>query len=105
MTSLRKWLDSVGFDFQKGILVVQAEMDWDHNAIPHARRITSNEDAILDGEFDSGYGSRESPLFWARDDKYIYFSAQYDGSSGIEKISIAPDAYLNGEEEIPCPGG
>ena len=109
MATIRQWLNKASFNWEKGDVVVQ-EMEEDGYSPGWAKgvkpRIATQDDPILNVEFDSGMGAPHCPRFFARDDKAVYFPGQYDGATWIETVNINPDAYLGDDFiQTPYPGG
>jgi len=105
MTTLRKELESVGFDFDKGKIIIKETDDcpgWDNMG---SGRFIKSTDSLLDNEFDDGYGRPECPAFIAVDEECLYFPRQYDGATGVDKIHKNIDIYLLDDEPTPYPGG
>lgn len=107
-STIQGWLETAGFDWATGIVVVQEVSDdspgWAIKSDITATRYAQKGDPILTQEFDSGYGGPECPCFWAKDKDAVYFPNQYDGSTGIVKVDLLPNRYLAGEP-TPYPGG
>ena len=106
-STIRKWLDQSGFRWDKGKIIIQEcgigrFPGW---GTPVSARIASKDDHVLNIEFYSGHGGPECPRFVAEDDVAIYFPAQYDGATNIEKIWKGLDEYLTLSEPTPYPGG
>lgn len=109
MATLREWLTEKNFDWENGIIIWH---ETEGNSSPgwHSSPISRSEIAkshpILDLEFDSAYIGPMAPRIFARDEHNIYFPAQYDGSTWLEKVNINPEYYVNNSEsETPYPGG
>lgn len=108
MATLRQWLNEAGFDWEHGKIVLQSEGDsgscpgW---SPPTAARLMSPRDPQLDIEFNTGYGGPEAPRFIAQDATAIYFSAQYDDATWLERVWCDIALYLDWEHNtIPYPG-
>ncbi len=127
MAVLRQWLDEAGFDWEEGRLILWpgqscgslggevadstrpvVALAWAIGrleAVPCvATSVETKDHADLDEEFDDGFGGYGCPSFVAFSDGFIFLASQYDGRTGLVKISMSPDSYLNGEG-APCPGG
>jgi hypothetical protein len=119
MTTLRKWLDSVDFDWSTGKVLIQSRLgDWNREDDYYedlcksdsfqdawTPRFVLEMDSILDYEFPTGFGSPKAPCFIAEDSEKLYFPSQYDGSTSIETINKDISTYLQSSCTTPYPGG
>jgi len=108
MTTLRKKLDKVGFDFEHGRIIYQEvfgiEPGWaDSGNISKTIEIDSNH-PILDLEFDDGFGSPNMPRFVAEDENKIYFPCKYDGLTWIAYVYKNINTYVENNELTPYVG-
>lgn len=115
MRTIRQWLNTAGFDWDNGRVLYQEVIeDEDHNSFPgwadrdqvKAPVEIDRDHPILDVEFDTGYGSPDTPRFVAYSVNKIFFPSQYDGATGLEVIGRNPDVYLHQKIKLtPYPGG
>lgn len=85
MTTVRKLLNEVEFDWENGRIFYHNDgttVEVDRNHI------------LLEKEFDSGYGLSESPIYTCYDDLYVYTHHEYDGSEWYEKDIRSPEAMI-----------
>ena len=108
--TIRKLLNDEGFDWQRGEILYQTwpsdTPGWGAANVP-AHYITQ-DDVILDLEFDDGYGGPDCPRFLAKDGRFLYFPVQYDGATWIDKMAWDLDWYCEIAEpmrKLPYPGG
>jgi hypothetical protein len=114
MATLRAWLNEEGFDWKTGKIIahtlkegsyspgwgdMEAAYFWDYSSNLPAMQM----DALLDTEFDDGYGSPNCPRFIAEDATKLYFPWQYDGSTGLQ--SVVKDIMHYISNATPYPGG
>lgn len=110
MAKLKDWLDELGFDWEKGIILYQPVTKeascpgWASEEEMLPTKIIKSNDPILIKTFSSNFGSPQCPRIWAKDGKAVYFPSQYDGSTSLEKVIIDPSYYLNGAS-TPYSGG
>jgi len=109
MTTIKEELTISDFDWESGIIIYQETPDdyspgWTPNSMIIPGIEIKHTHPILTKNFQTGYGGPQMPRFIAKDNKYIYFPAQYDGSTWIEKIAIdIKNEYIN--IPTPYPGG
>lgn len=106
MGTLRKELTELGFDWNNGKIILWhldgPVYSWDEEkAIP--RWINVWDDVALDYEYDTGYGSADTPHFIAEDKDWIYMPGQYDGSTWLYKVNKNIEYYL--DHKPPYEGG
>jgi hypothetical protein len=109
MTTLREQLKAAGFEFSDDAEILWQPVSGDSRCPGWAHElkqaiIIDNNHKILDHEFRDGFGGPECPRFVAKEKNYLYFPAQYDGSTWVERIDTTFADYLNGEG-TPYPGG
>ena len=111
MTTIRVELSRLGFSWFGGIIVWQKPcVDGSeypgHDRGGRANTIPHNH-AILDTEYDEGFGSPECPRFVAKDYSAVYFPTQYDGSVRVERVLTDIVAYVGdgSQPDTPYPGG
>jgi hypothetical protein len=106
METLRKELTELGFDWNTGKIILW-NLDGEYRSWsesqPVVKTIKDWKDKDLDYEYDTGYGSADTPHFIAEDDKFIYMPVQYDGASWLYKVSKDIDYYMTNEP--PYEGG
>jgi hypothetical protein len=107
MTTIKEWLTGAGFDWETGKIIWQQTNfgDCPGWSYPIAAYRIESDHSILGQEFNCGFGGPECPRFIAKDSKFIYFPAQYDGSTWIEKVAIDIDFCLDHKNSSPYPGG
>ena len=116
MATIREWLDGSGFDWESGKIIHQGTRnEWDEDeecelypgwSPPTGAKVITRDHAILDKQFNTGFGGPDCPRFVARDPVAIYFPGQYDGSTWLVRVWINIDRYLDFEKnETPYPGG
>lgn len=102
--TLREYLDKAGFDWETGTIVIQKATPqdwWDeddgyYESSPiyewdkFTGKIVKTEDSALSE--DLGAWS-PLPKFVARDKEFIYFPAQYDGATWVEKVAVDIKRY------------
>ncbi|RKY62981.1 MAG: hypothetical protein DRP95_00130 [Candidatus Latescibacterota bacterium] len=105
--TLRKELDRLGFDWKSGRILVQEVFENMFHAWSDSEgaRWVDFDDPILDLEF-GGFGDEvQCPRFVAEDKEAIYFPAQYDGDTWVEKVYKDIGRYLDWKNyESPYPG-
>lgn len=117
MATIRKFLNTVGFDWDHGRIIVQiVEEEWPgwsrsikgayyaHVGKAFDSDLAGTTSDILDDGFDDGFGGPMCPRFIAEDNEYIYFPSQYDGATQAEKVAKDITIYLLGND-TPYPGG
>ena len=108
VTTLRKELKRVGFDFENGRIIYQevvrdlkpGEAD-DIKDIIMTKYIDVN-DRILDRKFDADFGSPNMPRFIAEDNEKIYFPLTYDGATYIGWVYKDIHQYI-ARSQLPHP--
>jgi hypothetical protein len=111
--TIREWLDLARFDWLCGIIVYhetatdedrEYEMEpspgWSERVGPG--QVIPRDHPILDHMFRTGYGGPMCPRFIAQDGNAVYFPAQYDGSTWLEKVDLRMASYV-GPNAIPTP--
>lgn len=110
-TTLLKELEESGIDWETADILVQGATGYEgeqtyqtgwESKLKNAVRITK-EHPVMGIEFKTGYGGPEMPRFFAQDKEHIYFAAQYDGSTWVEKVPRDIEAFTRGAT-IPYPG-
>lgn len=91
MTTLRKMLKEVGFDWDTGTIILENRR----------RNLCHTEDPELDRVFYNGFGSPDGPSFVADDSVCIYWMQEYDGSQYIGKVYKNISRYLKQGEDFP----
>jgi hypothetical protein len=107
MSTIREWLNDAEFDWETGTIVYQEVSDEDSSpgwTDPSSASVIAPDHPILGKSFHSGYGGPECPRFVAKDDRFIYFPGQYDGSTWLEKVSVNITFYLDPKNPSPYPG-
>ncbi len=113
-TTLREQLDLAGYDWSTGVLILQDFKDsvpgphypgWAEAGELAPGEMVSGTHPMLDQEYDNGFGAPRCPRFVARDAGFYYFPWQYDGATGIERIAVGLDYYLQPDHPTPYPGG
>ena len=103
MTTLRKELTDLGFDFTNGrIRIFLDKNKWGgelYVSIHEIEVIEENYGHILDTDFRGGI-----PQFIAEDDKFIYMPEQYDAETRVFRVAKDINSY-NKENLPPYPGG
>lgn len=106
LATIRQWLQDAGFDFEAGTIVYH-QVESEHRGPGQSDAICAISpmpDDILDKEFEDGYGVTRCPRFFARCGDWIFFPAQYDGATWLEKVNVNPFYYLDFHNETPYPG-
>jgi len=108
MSTIRKYLANA--KAEKVRIFYQAVEDGDYPGWSTERdpavEIADDNCALLDLEFDGGYGCPMAPAVIAYDDTYVYIVVQYDGSTWMERIPRNPKYWEDRPSEpIPYPGG
>lgn len=113
-TTLREQLDLAGYDWSTGVLILQGYKDsvegtpypgWAAADEVAPGEIVPQDHPLLDYEYDNSFGAPTCPRFVARDTRFYYFPWQYDGATGVERVSIGLDYYLQPDHPTPYPGG
>ena len=107
MATIREWLNEAGFNWEKGTIIYQpTEGDCPGWNSPLSAAVIMPNHPILTKEFDERDGGPRCPRFIAEDDEAIYFPAQYDGSTWVNKIWKDITKYLDYKNNVtPYPGG
>jgi hypothetical protein len=109
MATLRQFLDSQGFDWRTGYIVIHPTPEEGSNPgweeLSGTPFVAPPTHEILDKEFYDGYGGPKCPRFVARDKDALYFPIQYDGATCCCKVFGDLRVYLSGDEQTPYPGG
>jgi len=107
ITTLRKELKGVGFDFENGRIIYQEVIRdlkpgeaSDIKDIIITKYIDAN-DRILDRKFNADFGSPNMPRFVAEDNEKIYFPLTYDGSTYIGWVYKDIHQYIAKNELTP----
>lgn len=108
--TLRRWLDDAGFHWETGVIAYQrvAKDDYPGWGDPLEGTVTEAikfDHEILDRPFEDGYGAPMCPRVVCYDSLWIYFPYQYDGATGLVKVSRTPNAYIGNNTRTPYPGG
>lgn len=107
ITTLRKKLKGVGFDFENGRIIYQEVIRdlkpgeaSDIKDIIMTKYIDVN-DRILDRKFNADFGSPNMPRFVAEDNEKIYFPLTYDGATSIGWVYKDIHQYIARNELTP----
>lgn len=104
ITTLRKDLNDVGFDWSTGIIISYDtyitgwKCDWELEN--NKKLIITHDNPILDIEYNYGYGGFEMPYFRAQDKDKIYFPYDYDGSSCVKWVYKNFTQYLETKDTL-----
>ena len=108
MANIKDWLVSAASDDGEAIeaIVVGGMHIRGAVALPEEGKVLSAEDglAILDVEFDAGYGAPECRSMFAWTASKVYFIREYDGSTDlgwVPRHPVAGAAYLIGDADGP----
>jgi len=107
MATLREWLNEISCDWDNGVILYQETKDENDMAgwsMPVSCAYIEKDNSVLDQEFCDGFGSPNCPRIIAKDKNAIYFPAQYDGLTWLEKVVLNLDYYLDVNHESPYPG-
>lgn len=103
MATLRRWLDSVNFDWSTGKVIVQTGFNQGYGSLcPEGdgkSRLLDPSDPLLDIRFVTKDGLVYLPEFIAEDSKRIYFKIIYRNSGIVDYVNKDLCSYL--KEEIP----
>jgi len=100
MVTVRELLERKEFDFSHGEIILHEEL---RGIISKNGKKVLNSHPFLDEEFNNDFGGIEIPSFIAKDGKFLYVVACYDGATWVEKISLDLNYYL--KNYPPCIGG
>lgn len=65
----------------------------------------TDDHAILDKQFDDGYGGEENPSVIFQDDAFTYLYDLYDGATSMFRVRRDISEYMKTGNKIPQPGG
>jgi hypothetical protein len=113
MATIREWLTCAEFDWENGVVVYQGVERYDEDdpecgndpgwSDPISSLVVGRDHPVLNWEFETGYGGPRCPRFYARDSVAVYFPAQYDGATWLEKVRLDPAYYLDIAHPTPYP--
>jgi hypothetical protein len=112
MANLRQWLNEENFNWAEGRIIYHPTASSNDDfpspgwsCLKGQPILLPHDSAILDKEFDAGYGGPQCPRIVADDSLKIYFPSQYDGATGLESIYKDVSRYMEGDIQTPYPGG
>ena len=106
--TIRKWLNEAEFNWERGRIIWgdTGDAPYPGGAMTKQNIEIEHNHPVLDLKFDSDHGGPHCPRFIAYDNVAIYFPAQYDGATWLEKVWRSPKRYLGKTvEKTPYPGG
>jgi hypothetical protein len=78
----------------RALLETERALNGDVGPIVHV----APEEAVLDVQFDAGYGSEQGPPVLVWSEQYVYFPVCYDGSEWLGSAPRNPDP--EGQEHV-----
>lgn len=99
-TTLVEWLNSIGFDWKTGKIIVGVQY-----GNSEVREIANQDHPELNKSFSTNYGSPWVPSMIGSDKNGLYIMTMYDGAPGMQRIALGSKAdisnFLNINVEIP----
>lgn len=108
MTTARRQLDELGFDWENGIVAMRRQGYWDDDQnkyIEPGTEIVGPDHPEMIREFYPGHGSVEGPSILAYDSDGVYVSICYDGAEWITRVPRNPTEAELADFDVQHYGG